>query len=577
MPEAIDQHPDPSAPDDRLVGATPVMAQYLRTKQAHPDALLFFRMGDFYELFFEDAVTVSGALNLALTKRGKHQGEDIAMAGVPAHAADAYMAKLIRMGHRVCVCDQLEDPAEAKKRGSKSVVKRGVVRIMTPGTLTEDSLLEARGLNRLAAISRVEGQLSLASLDLSCGLIESMALDQEQLLVQLGAMAPSETLIIDTLWADTEFMKRIKPLGGVCQPQARSLGDVRASRERLMRLYGVQTLDGFGHFSNQELSALGLLAAYIELTQVGRRPVLKPPRQLGATRFLSIDPQTRASLEIERSTRGERQHSLMGVLDHCATPGGSRLLLERLSRPLCDVDAINDRLDCVDWFGQNPSLAQSLRSSLSGLPDMVRALSRLGLGRGGPRDMANIRQGLALGPILRAIVTNADGRGLSPDLPQPLMAACDALALNEGTGALLDRLTAALTDELPLNARDGGFIRPDYNTNLNAISSLKTDATRIVLELEASLQARSGLSLRIKYNAILGYFIETTQKQSEQLSLGPLKADLIHRQTLANQIRSLTTVELMDLDSRINRAASEALALELTILRGPAPTDIRRI
>ncbi|WP_140984268.1 DNA mismatch repair protein MutS [Asticcacaulis tiandongensis] len=548
-----------------LEGATPVMAQYLQIKAAQPDAILFFRMGDFYEVFFDDAVKAAEALSLALTKRGKHQGEDIPMAGVPAHAADAYIAKLIRAGFRVAVCDQLEDPSEAKKRGSKSVVKRGVVRIMTPGTLTEDTLLEDRGANRLVALSLRAGVMALASLELSTGEFECLEVTPDTLGAQLSALRPSESLVADRLLGDEQVYGLLKAYGGVIQPQSASLVDPAAGEGRLKRLYGVETLDGFGQFSPAEVSAMGLVAAYIDLTQAGKTPVLKAPRKTAAMAFLAIDPSTRSSLEIDRNQRGGREGTLMAALDRTITAGGSRLLLSRLSRPLNDPASINQRLDAVAWFIERRSLRQELRQTLKGMSDMARALSRLGLGRGGPRDLKVIKDALAVAEAVVHLL-HAEGHAdpLNPRFPEDIAADIAALTPVPAVADLLYRLERALVDEPPLLPRDGGFIRPDYNSNLNEAINLRNDSRQVILRLEARLQSETDIPLKIKYNAVLGYFIEFTAKQAEAIPALPNAHQFIHRQTLANQVRYATT-ELIDLDARIQRAASDALTLELAI------------
>ncbi|MFT3997319.1 MAG: DNA mismatch repair protein MutS [Asticcacaulis sp.] len=540
------------------------MAQYLEIKAANPDALLFFRMGDFYEVFFEDAVTAAGALSLALTKRGRHQGEEIPMAGVPAHAAEAYIAKLIRQGFRVAICDQLEDPAEAKKRGYKAVVRRGVTRIVTPGTLTEDSLLEERGANRLVALSQRAGVLALASLELSTGEVECLELPPEQLGAHLSALRPSESLVADRLLQDENLYGLLKYCGGSIQPQPPSLSDPAAGEARLKRLYGVETLDGFGSFSPAELSALGMLAAYIDLTQAGKAPVLKAPKKTASLGFLAIDPATRLSLEIDRTQKGAREGSLMAAIDRTITSGGSRLLSARLSRPLNTPAEINRRLDAVQWLLEHRLLRQDVRGALRGMSDMARALSRLGLGRGGPRDLKVIRDSLELaGQMVGLLSPNGPEDRLDPKWPAEIHAHTQALTASESVLDLLFKLDMALVDEPPLSTRDGGFIKPGYNTNLQEAIGLRNDSRQIILRMEADLQLETGLPLKIKYNAVLGYFIELTSKQAEALS-DTHRQGFIHRQTLANQMR-FSTPDLIDLDARIARAGSDALNLELAI------------
>ena len=551
--------------DDAYDGATPVMVQYLRTKAEYPDTLLFFRMGDFYELFFDDAVTAAGALSLALTKRGQYQGKDIPLAGVPYHAADAYIAKLIRLGFRVGVCEQLEDPAEAKKRGSKAVVKRGITRVVTPGTLTEDSLLEERGANRLVALSSRGGAMALAAVELSTGDVEVFETDRESLSAHLSALRPSESLVADRVLQDEDLHGLLKVTAGVIQPQPPSLSDPAAGEARLLKLYGVATLDGFGQFSPAEVSALGMLAAYIDLTQAGRRPVLKPPARVLSHSHLSIDAATRGSLEIDRTQQGKREGSLIAALDETVTSGGSRLLLSRLSRPLFDPAAVNGRLDTVAWLKDRRALREHLRELMRSLSDSARALSRLSLGRGGPRDLNVILLGSVTAQLLaEAIGADMVGPAIDPAPPAEIAAIIAALTASPMLERLKERLAVALVDAPPLVLRDGGFIRDGFHDELDQVRSLRDHSRQVIVELEQRLAAETGIAIRIKFNNVLGYFIELSQKLADQLVAQDAQKHFIHRQSLANQVR-FVTAELVDLDARIQRAASQALSLELEI------------
>ncbi len=550
---------------DAFDSATPVMAQYLKTKADYPDALLFFRMGDFYELFFEDAVTAAGALSLALTKRGQYQGKDIPLAGVPYHAADAYVAKLIRMGFRVAVCEQLENPAEAKKRGAKAVVNRGITRVMTPGTLTEDTLLEERGANRLVALASRGGVMALACVELSTGDVEVLEIEPEALSAHLSALRPSESLVADRILQDEHLHGLLKVCGGVLQPQPPSLSDPTAGEARLLKLYGVQTLDGFGRFSPAEISALGMLAAYIDLTQAGRRPVLKPPARTISHNYLSIDAATRASLEIDRTQTGRREGSLIAALDETVTSGGSRLLLARLSRPLFDPAAINGRLDTVEWLLPRRDLRQHLRGLMRSLSDQARALSRLSLGRGGPRDLNVILQASVIADLLSEALRGALAeQAIDPAPPQEISGILTALGASPALETVKERLALALVDEPPLVLRDGGFIRERFHDGLDEARGLRDHSRQVILDLEQRLAAETGIAIRIKFNNVLGYFIELSQKLADQLVAQDTQRHFIHRQSLANQVRFVTT-ELVDLDARIQRAAGQALALELEI------------
>lgn len=543
-------------------GASPVMAQYFEAKARQPDALVFFRMGDFYELFFEDAQKASAALGITLTARGQHAGQPIAMCGVPVHAAEAYLAKLIRGGFKVAVCEQMENPAEARKRGAKSIVRRDVVRVVTPGTLTEEGLLDARGANRLAAIAVRAGQAAVASVELSTGEVEVLAAGVAGLGSALAALGPSEILVPDRLFGDEAVAAALKSAGGFVQPLPQALAEPAASEARLKRLYGVDTLDGFGALSGAEVSALGLIAAHLETTQAGKLPALSAPRRAGEADVMAIDPATRASLEIDRTTGGGREGSLLAAIDRTVTAPGARLLAARLARPLLDPAAIDARLDAVAWFCEHRPQRQRLREALKGLGDMARALSRLALGRGGPRDLGCLRDGLAAGEAIAALFSAAPDPLVQP--PAEITAALCAFkpALHPDLAQFRALLTEGLSADLPLLARDGGFVAPGVRPELDQARALRDDSRRVILQLEARLAAESGVALKVRHNAVLGYFVETTAKAAEPLMAAPLNAAFIHRQTLANQVR-FTTVELAELDARIAQAAERALAIEL--------------
>ncbi|WP_310539291.1 DNA mismatch repair protein MutS [Phenylobacterium sp.] len=550
-------------PPDAAAGATPVMAQYFEAKARQPDALVFFRMGDFYELFFEDAEKAAAALGITLTARGAHGGAPIPMCGVPVHAAEAYLAKLIRAGFKVAVCEQMEDPAEARKRGSKSIVRRDVVRVVTPGTLTEDGLLDARGANRLAAVAVRAGAAAVASVELSTGEVECWAVARENLASALAALGPSEILVPDRLFADEGMNTALRSAGGVVQPMPSALAEPAASEARLKRLYGVDTLDGFGTLSGAEISALGLIAAHLETTQAGRLPALTAPRRAGEADVMAIDPATRTSLEIEKSLSGSREGSLLGAIDRTITAPGARMLAARLARPLLDPAAIEVRLDAVGWFVERRPLRQKLREELKGLGDMARALSRLALGRGGPRDLGCLRDGLARGEAIAGLFAGAPAP-LDPPPPSEVESALAVLHAFDHyeLGAFRQMLAQGLGNDLPAQARDGGFVAPSVRPELDQARALRDDSRRVILQLEAQLLADSGVALKIRHNAVLGYFVECTAKAAEPLMAPPLNATFIHRQTLANQVR-FTTVELAELDARIAQAAERALAIEV--------------
>ncbi|HEY1224490.1 MAG TPA: DNA mismatch repair protein MutS [Brevundimonas sp.] len=556
------QHPPKTEAD---AGTTPVMQQYLAAKASQPDAIVFFRMGDFYELFFRDAEIASSALGITLTKRGKHQGEDIPMAGVPVHALDGYLARLIRQGFKAAICEQLEAPSEAKKRGSKAVVHRDIVRVVTPGTLTEDTLLDARGANRLAAVAVRKGRAAVAVVELSAGGVDVVACAPGDLGSALSAFRPSEVLVPDRLFSDGDMKAALDGSGGVVQALPQALAEPTGARARVERLYGVAALDGFGAFEEAEVSALGLIAAYLETTQAGRIPALSSPRRSGESGFLAIDPATRLSLEIDRTQRGEREGSLLACIDRTVTSGGARALAERIARPLRDPAAINHGLDAVEWLLQRRDLRRDLRGALRASSDVARAVSRLALGRGGPRDLAAIRAGLKTAEGISGLF--APVREPLGGLPARITDCLIRLAPAAGVDHLLMELAEGLADEPPHLARDGGFVVPGHRPELDAARTLRDDSRRVVADLEARAVAEAGVPFKIRHNAVLGYFLETTAKHAEPLFRAGPESPFIHRQTLAAQVR-FTTVELSELDARISQAGHRALAIEGEVFEG---------
>jgi DNA mismatch repair protein MutS len=543
--------------------ATPFMAQYLAAKSDHPDAILFFRMGDFYEMFFEDAQKAAPLIGIALTQRGQHGGEPIPMAGVPWHQAEAYLAKLIRAGFKVAVCEQLEDPAEAKKRGSKSIVRRGVVRLVTPGTLTEDGLLDARAANRLAAcVTSVEGA-ALAWADVSTGAFEARLLGVDDIADAIVALAPAEILSIDA--DDANLKAAAAACGAAITLRPNVKADAKTAARRIKSAFAVAVLEGFGEFTPTELSAMGLLLDYIELTQAGAAPKLAPPRRSGAGAFMAIDAATRAALEIERGARsGAREGSLLASIDRTVTAAGGRLLAERLAQPLTDVAAIDARLDAVGFFIEGRARRSSVRHELKAAGDLARALTRLSLGRGGPRDLAQLRDGLAAGVRASLLCVGGDDPA-----PAELADAGAALSLLSDVACsnLVESLERALSAPAPLLARDGGFIAPGYDAALDEARTLRDDSRKVIAALQARYAEQTGIAgLKLKHNNVLGYHIDCTTKQSEALMRPPLNASFIHRQTNAGSVR-FTTNELIELDARIARAGQSALARELELFR----------
>ncbi|KZD12927.1 DNA mismatch repair protein MutS [Oceanibaculum pacificum] len=534
-----------------------MLAHYIETKRAHPDCLLFYRMGDFYELFLEDAVTAAAALDITLTKRGQHAGEDVPMCGVPVHAYDAYLSRLVRQGHKVAICEQVEDPAEAKKRGGKSLVKREVVRIVTPGTVTEDALLDARRHNHLVCLADAQGRLGLAWVDMSTGEFSVQPIAEAGLAAALARLDPQELLLPDRLLQREALFEAFADWKSVMTPQPGARFDSVAGEKRLMALFEVQALDAFGAFERAELAAAGALVDYVELTQKGKLPRLSAPRRLQAGAVMEIDAATRRSLELTRTQTGERKGSLLSVIDRTVTGAGARLLAAWLAAPLTDVPAIEDRLDRVQFFLDQEALRGKTRETLKRCPDIERALTRLTLDRGGPRDLAAIRDALTETSTLRELIARPS---LMP-LPAGIAQALDDLGRHN---ALVDRLTRALAAELPVLTRDGGFIAPGYAPELDHLRSLRDESRRLIAGLQARYQQESGVSaLKIKHNNVLGYFIEVSTNHGDKLLR---QENFIHRQTMASAVR-FTTVELGELEQKLSSAADKALAVELALFK----------
>ncbi|HEX3882578.1 MAG TPA: DNA mismatch repair protein MutS [Stellaceae bacterium] len=533
--------------------ASPVMTQYHDIKQAHPGCLLFFRMGDFYELFFDDAVAAAPALDIALTKRGRHEGADIPMCGVPVHTAETYMARLIRAGFKVAMCEQVEDPATQKARGAKGPLRRAVVRVVTAGTLTEDGLLDARRHNYLAGIAEAAGELGLAWLDLSTGAFSLAPTTEAALGADLARLAPGEILIPERLLERPTWYELFADWKPALTPLANARFDSETGRRRLEGFYGVKALDGFGQFSRAEIAAAGALVDYVGQTQQGSTPHLEPPQRLAPGSVMHIDAATRRNLELVTTLSGERRGSLLSVIDRTLTAAGARLLADHLAAPLTDPAQIAARLDAIAFFLDRADLRADLRERLRRCPDIERAMTRLTLGRGGPRDLGALHAAMEATAELRRMLTVPS----LVALPEPLAAAERGLGEHY---ALVDRLGRALAVDLPLFARDGGFIAPGYSTDLDEYRELRDESRRTIAALQARYaEATSVGSLRIRYNNVIGYYIEVPAAQA-----GKLGTDYIHRQTMAGAMR-YTTVELGELESKIANAADRALALELRL------------
>ena len=525
--------------DDREPKQTPMMAQYRRLKAEAGDALLFYRMGDFFELFFDDAKAAAACLDIALTKRGEDGGEPVPMCGVPVHAAESYLARLIRGGFRVAVAEQTESPVEARKaRGSKALVDRAIIRLVTPGTLTEETLLDSANANWLAAVARAGDEWGIAAADISTGRFELVACGPGELQAELARLSPAETVAAEKV-------------PGIGATSGKGGFDSLAGEQALKRRFGLATLDGFGAPGRAELAAAGGLLAYLDATQKNAGAFLAAPRRIARSEHMAIDPATRDSLEICRTQTGSLAGSLLGCIDRCVTAPGRRLLASDLSAPLTDTRAIEARLALVQWLHEEPIRRMRIRESMKAMPDIGRALGRLVAGRGSPRDLALLRDGLQAAAALKCELE------AEPELPDLLVTLLPELG---GHAALTDKLAIALVPSPPLEASKGGYIAECYDAALDALRSASSDGRRAIASLESRYRDATGVAtLRIRHNAVLGYHIEVPAKHADRLMTSD--SGFTHRQTLAGVVR-FNSPDLHAEASRVVEAGGHALAAE---------------
>ena len=523
----------------RADAPTPMMAQYRRLKDEAGDALLFYRMGDFFELFFDDAKAASACLDIALTKRGADAGEPIPMCGVPVHAAESYLARLIRAGHRVAIAEQTESPAEARKaRGSKALVDRAIIRLVTPGTLTEETLLESASANWLAAVGWAGNEWAIAAADISTGRFELVSCGPGELAAELARLAPAETI------AETA-------LTGIRTSAGKGGFDSIAGERALKNRFGLATLYGLGAPSRAELAAAGGLLAYLDATQKGAGILLDAPRRVARASHLAIDAASRDSLELTRSAMGTVAGSLLGEIDRCQSSAGRRLLAEDLAAPLTDQRVIEQRLALVGWLHEDAIRRERVRVALKAMPDLARALARLAAGRGSPRDLASLRDGLAAAAALKCELKSELDRPSLLDALLPKLVDHDAL---------IDRLSRALVASPPLDPSKGGYIAEGYDAELDALRDAASNGRRAIATLEGRYRGSTSISsLKIRHNAVLGYHVEVSAKHADRLMTPD--SGFTHRQTLAGVVR-FNSPELHEEASRVLEAGSRALAAE---------------
>ncbi len=549
--------PEMSKQSKSVAKITPMMAQYFEIKSCHPDSLLFYRMGDFYELFFEDASKASEVLDITLTHRGKHMGQKIPMCGVPVHASESYLNKLIKNGFRVAVCEQTETPEDARKRGTKSVVKREVVRVVTPGTITEEGLLDSKENNYLAALADLRGNMGLAWLDITTGSFQTCPVNIGTLMAVLGRIEPEELLVSDHLLQNESAKGKLENWEKSLVSLNKSQFDSEVAKKKLEITFKMFSLDALENFSRAEIAACGALIAYIEITQKGRLPHLQKPRRVLNDTVLGIDFATRRNLELTQTLSGENKGSLFSVMDHTTTGAGCRMLKSWLCSPLTSVCDIKKRQDGVQFFFDRSDLRDELRRVCKTVADIERPLSRLTLGRGGPRDMSSIRESLKAAQTLKDLLRTP------AELSLPTLIS-DIINHLGGHQKLVDHLERAIITDPPLLIRDGGFFAAGYSPELDKFLGLRDNSRKLIASLQSKYCEITNIpSLKIKNNNVLGYFVEVTPSNAQNM---PDKdgSPFLHRQTLVSAVR-FSTVELTELETEIKNAAHQAHQLELAL------------
>ncbi len=550
---------------------TPMMAQYLKIKEANQDYLLFYRMGDFYEMFFQDAINAAAALDIALTKRGKHNGDDIPMCGVPFHSYEIYLSRLIKKGFKVAICEQTESPQEAKKRGYKAVVNREVVRLVTPGTLTEDNLLENNSNNYILSIFKHRSELGFAWVDISTGdfflnTITNGINEKDILATNIARINPAEIIIADEMIGHGNNMELFASIKDklVVLPLARF--SYNNAKDSIQKHFKVASLDSYGTFNNAEVSAAGVILDYLETTQKDTNFILQNPTKVINQDFVEIDATTKKSLELTETTNGAYKGSLISVMDSTKTSAGARLLKTWINFPLFNLDKINKRLSQVEFFVENPTMSKELQDLLKNLPDILRATTRLSLTRGGPRDLLSIAKTLSNVPKIKNLINQSIGQ-----FGQDIAELAEALGIDSG---LANKITNTLKDEAPLLARDGGFIKEGFFPPLDELRAIKSNAHSVLMQYQEKYATQTQISnLKIKFNNVIGYFIEVPAKFGSQMLENK---DFIHRQSVLSAAR-FTTVELTELENNIRGASDKILAQELEIYNNLVIEVLRQI
>ncbi|XVN40327.1 MAG: DNA mismatch repair protein MutS [Rickettsia endosymbiont of Argas persicus] len=534
--------------------ATKMMQQYLDIKFAHLDCLLLFRMGDFYEMFYEDAVLASGVLGIALTKRGKNGDEEVPMCGVPYHALENYLTKLIEKNYKVAICDQLETPEEAKNRGGyKAVVNRNVTRIITPGTVIEENLITTAEPNYLASlvVPKNKDTAALCYADLSTSTIYVIDVPSHEILNELARLKPREILLSEHLRASELASNISKQLNFRITYQVDSFFAVNKCEKIILDFYKMRDIKGVGEISSSQICAIGSILEYLTLTQKENIPNLPKPKIIDFHSYMTIDFSTRRNLEIVTNSCGGNKGSLLSTLNHTVTKQGGRLLYNFLSSPLTDIHKINQRLNITDFFYSNLDITAKVRNLLKKISDIERSLTRITMNRGSGRDLLSIKYTLETANSIKEIFF--DNYGF--ELPSFIEKIVKPLAKND---ELYNLIEEAIREDAPNNLNDGGIIKHSYHPKVAQLHDLINNGKLHIEKLKDQYKRETGIdSLKITHNNVIGLFIDVTAKNANKIN----DPKFIHRQTTVNSVR-YTTIELQKLESDLVNAKTLVISLE---------------
>ncbi|KAF8818302.1 DNA mismatch repair protein MutS [Rickettsia endosymbiont of Cardiosporidium cionae] len=533
----------------RYTMATPVMKQFLDIKYQHLDCLLLYRMGDFYELFYEDAVTASKILSITLTKRGKTENENINMCGIPHHALENYLRKLLEQDFKIAICEQLETPNEAKERaGHKAIVKREVTRIITPGTIIEDGLTDDQSTNYLASIFINNNQSSICYIDLTTNKIFVTTVIQEYIMHEMARLKPKEILLSEK-YAAHSIIPKIKDLGIYISFQVDSIFTYNKAKKIVLDFYKIHSLQAIGDLTNENVISIGSILEYISLTQKSHITCITKPQICNTKEYMCIDNVTRDRLEINTSVSGNKKDSLFYNINNTLSKPGSRLLYSYLSSPLTNIKYISDRLNITNFFYSNMNLNQDIRSYIKELGDVERAVAKLMMNHSRPRDLLIIKNAILIGEKIKTIFTR---NGETPHYIETLI---EGLS---GTHEVHDIINQSIKDETTNILTEGGIIKNEYHPKIKELNDILYNSNLYISNLEKKYREDTKIdSLKISRNNLIGLFIEITSRNIHKIN----DNKFIHRQTTINSARYVTE-ELKDLENKIIHAKFSVTNLE---------------